>query len=146
MLAKHGIDSSLPMIEQLGQLPLGAWEQEFPLIDTCLRESIRIQLLGTAFRKNISGRSIPTGKGDEVIPPGAFVTYAIADAHLDPEIYTEPKKWDPARLLPDRAEDKKKTHAYLGWGVGRHPCLGMKVSSDESTGGVKWGADRYTVC
>lgn len=119
-------------MEQLNQLPLGAWEQGFPLIDMCLRESIRIQLLGTTFRKNISGRSIPTGTGDEVIPPGAFVTYAIADTHLDPDIYTDPMKWDPSRLLPDRAEDKKKTHAYLGWGAGRHPCLGMKVSFDQS--------------
>lgn len=98
----------------------------------CLRESIRIQLLGTAFRKNISGRAIPTGSGDEIIPPNAFVTFAIADTHLDPEIYTDPLKWDPSRMLPDRAEDKKKPQGYLGWGVGRHPCLGMRFAKLEN--------------
>lgn len=36
--------------------------------------------------------------------------------------------FDPTRFLPDRAEDKKVPHAFLGWGSGRHPCLGMKVS------------------
>jgi cytochrome P450 len=122
VLAKHQTDSSLPIDKQLSCLPLEAWESEFPLIDMCLRESIRIQLLGTAFRKNISANAIPTGMGDEVIPSGAYVTYAIADAHLNPQIYKDPLKWDPARLLPDRAEDKKATHGYLGWGVGRHPC------------------------
>lgn len=109
-------------MDQLAQLPIEAWGQEFPIIDTCLRESIRLQLLGTAFRKNISDNYIPTGKDGESIPPGAFVTYATADIHLDPEVYKDPMKWDPARLMPDRAEDKKKPHAYLGWGTGRHPC------------------------
>lgn len=96
-----------------------------------MRDSIRLNLQGTAFRKNISGRPIPTGNGDEVIPPGAFVTYAIADTHLDPEIYPDPEKWDPARYLPERAEDKKKAHGYLGWGVGRHPCVGMRFAKLE---------------
>ena len=121
-MAKHNTDPKLPIMDQLAQLPIEAWEQEFPLIDLCLRESIRLQLLGTAFRKNISGKSIPTGKSDEIIPPGAFVTYHLGDIHLDPKVYKEPTKWDPSRLLPDRAEDKQKPHAYVGWGSGRHPC------------------------
>lgn len=133
VLANHNANPSLSIIDQLAQLPIETWEQEFPIIDMCLRESIRIQALGTIFRKNISGRPIPTGNGDEVIPPNAFVTYALADLHLDPEVYKEPLKWDPARLLPDRAEDKKKAHGYIGWGAGRHPCLGMKFAKLENS-------------
>jgi cytochrome P450 len=87
-----------------------------------------LQLLGTAFRKNISGKDLPIGVNDEVIPKDAFVAYALADVHQDPLVYKEPEKWDPARYLPDRAEDKKKPYSYLGWGAGRHPCLGMRVS------------------
>ncbi|KAF2123378.1 cytochrome P450 [Dothidotthia symphoricarpi CBS 119687] len=129
--AKYAKDPTAPLRYQLNDVPLEAWEAEFPVIDLCLRESIRLNLLGATFRKNLSGRAIPTGTGDEVIPPGAFVAYAIADAHLDPEIYPDPEKWDPARYLPDRAEDKKKPHAFLGWGVGRHPCLGMRFAKLE---------------
>jgi cytochrome P450 len=120
--ARHSTDKNAPLIEQLSQLPVEAWESEFPILDMCLRDSIRLQLLGTAFRRNISGKDIPTGVGDEVIPPGAFVTYHIDDIHLDPTVYKDPEKWDPSRYLPDRAEDKKKPLSYLGWGVGRHPC------------------------
>lgn len=79
-------------------------------------------MLGTAFRKNISGHDIPTGMGDEVIPPGAFIAYHTADVSLNPTIYADPLKWDPSRYLPDRAEGKNRPHSYIGWGSGRHPC------------------------
>lgn len=47
---------------------------------------------------------------------------------MDPSVYPNPEKWDPSRYLPDRAEDKKVSMGYLGWGIARHPCLGMRVS------------------
>jgi hypothetical protein len=47
---------------------------------------------------------------------------------MNPAIYKDPERWDPERFLPDRAEDKKVPHAYMGWGLGRHPCLGMRVT------------------
>ncbi|CCF32569.1 cytochrome P450 6A1 [Colletotrichum higginsianum] len=129
--AKYARDPSAPLRYQLDDVPLEAWESEFPVIDMCLRDSIRLNLLGTAFRKNTSGRPIPTGHGNEVIPPGAFVTYATGDIHLDPQVYPDPLKWDPARYLPDRAEDKKKPDAFVGWGTGRHPCLGVRFAKLE---------------
>jgi sterol 14-demethylase len=118
---KHNPGSTLPLTAQLTSLPLEAWESEFPALDLCLRESIRLQLLGTAFRRNASGRDLPIGKG-EVVPDGAYVVYALADVHLDPSIYRDPESWDPSRYLSDRAEDKKVPLGYLGWGAGRHPC------------------------
>ncbi|TQN66212.1 Obtusifoliol 14-alpha demethylase [Colletotrichum shisoi] len=129
--AKYARDPSAPLRYQLDHVPLEAWESEFPVIDMCLRDSIRLNLLGTAFRKNTSGRPIPTGHGNEVIPPGAFVAYATGDIHLDPQVYPDPLKWDPARYLPDRAEDKKKPDAFVGWGAGRHPCLGVRFAKLE---------------
>ncbi len=107
--AKYSRDKSLPLTEQLSQLPLEAWESEFPVLELCLRDSIRLQLLGTALRKNVSGKDIPIGDGT-VIPPNTFVAYPLGDVHLDPSVYPEPEKWDPSRYLPERAEDKKKPH------------------------------------
>ena len=57
------------MRDQLDDVPIEAWEAEFPIIDMCLRDSLRLNLLGTAFRRNISSKGIPTGNGNEVIPP-----------------------------------------------------------------------------
>lgn len=124
----------------LASLSVDDWESEFPAIDLCLRECIRLQLVGTAFRKNLSGKDVPIGKTGEVIPKDGFAVresqscdlnyrgltwkqvYLLDDIHFNPEIYTEPHKWDPSRYLPDRAEDRKKPVSYVGWGTGRHPC------------------------
>jgi len=130
--SKYARDKNAPLRFQLDDVPLEAWESEFPVIDLCLRDSMRLNLLGTAMRRNISGRDIPTGNGDEVIPADAFVTYATADVHLDPSIYPDPHKWDPSRYLPERAEDKKETYGWLGWGVARHPCAGMRFAKLEN--------------
>ena len=48
--------------------------------------------------------------------------YLLDDVHFNENVYTDTGKWDPGRYLPDRAEDQKVQHAYLGWGVGMHPC------------------------
>ncbi|KAF8855280.1 cytochrome P450 [Acephala macrosclerotiorum] len=129
--AKYTTNPSAPLIDQLAEVPFGAWESEFPLIDLCLKDSIRIQALGTAFRMNVTSKAIPVGDG-EVIDPGAIVTYHLGDVHLDPKIYPNPTQWDPSRYLPERAEDKKVPLGWLGWGVGRHPCLGMRFAKLEN--------------
>ena len=129
---RYAGDLDIPLKERLMNVPCDAWESEFPIVDACLKDSIRLQQAGTAFRKNISGMDISLDKaGTEVIPKHFFVTYAGGDVHYSPEIYENPEEWDPGRYLDDRAEDKKSTHAYIGWGVARHPCLGMRFAKLE---------------
>lgn len=126
-------DTSVPLGDKLMQVPMEAWENEFPTIDLVLKESIRLQLGGNAFRKNISGKPIPLNKeGTEVIPVDAFATYAVTELHHNPDIYADHDRFDPARYLPDRAEDKKRPYAWIGWGVSRHPCLGMRFAKLEN--------------
>ncbi|TVY35052.1 Sterol 14-demethylase [Lachnellula occidentalis] len=130
--AKHSThpDPSAPLIDQLSTLPIEAWESAFPTIDLCLKDSIRLQLLGSAFRKNISSRALNVGNG-EVVPPGAFVAYHLGDNHLNPDIFRDPEKWDPSRYEEGREEDKKAPYAWVGWGAARHPCLGMRFAKLE---------------
>ena len=59
------------LVAGLATLPLDAWETEFPFLDCCLRDGIRLQLLGVAFRKNISDDNIHIG--GEIVPPGTFM-------------------------------------------------------------------------
>ncbi|KAF2114015.1 cytochrome P450 6A1 [Lophiotrema nucula] len=131
--AKYTKSPNAPLYRQLDDVPLEAWESEFPVVDLCLKDSIRLNLLGTAFRKNTSGRAIPTGNGNEVIPPDAFVTYATADVHHDPSIYPKPERWDPSRYLSEewQAQSKARPYTWMGWGVARHPCLGMRFAKLE---------------
>lgn len=88
MVSKYAIDTKAPLSDQLSYVPLEAWETGFPVLDLCLRESIRLNLPGTAFRQNISGRDIKIG--DEVIPDGHYVVsgalhhtfHGVSHAHL----------------------------------------------------------------
>lgn len=59
--AKYSIDKNAPLIDQLSALSV-EWENEFQFLDMCLKDSIRLQLLGTAFRKIISGGDVQVGK------------------------------------------------------------------------------------
>lgn len=113
---RHCPDNSLPMKDRVMRIPIEAWEAEFPIIDLCLKESIRLQLKGTAFRKNLTNQDIAINKRGEVIPPGAYAALATADIHYDPNIYPEPERFDPGRYLPERAEDKKEHYGWMGWG------------------------------
>jgi cytochrome P450 len=69
--AKHSQEKSTGLVDQLSSLPLEAWENEFPFLDMCLKETIRLHLHGALLRRNISETDIKIG--EEIIPAGAFV-------------------------------------------------------------------------
>lgn len=136
-------DANATAVEKLASVPLEAWESEFPSIEVCLRECIRLTATGATFRRNISGQDIRIG--EEVVPKDAYVAYSFNDTHQDPDIYPNPTKWDPDRYSSERAEDKKRQYAYLGWGVGKHPCCEsvpwynhIIVDADSRTVGIRF--------
>ncbi|KAF2667598.1 cytochrome P450 [Microthyrium microscopicum] len=123
-------DKSIPFLDRLSQLKFKDWEDGFPTIDICLKEVIRIRTAGCLMRKNITGHDLVIGT--ETIPNDTHVMYHIKDIHFDPEIYPNPGKWDPSRFEEAKGEDKKKEHAYIGWGAGRHPCAGIRYAKLEN--------------
>ncbi|EXK77807.1 hypothetical protein FOQG_17493 [Fusarium oxysporum f. sp. raphani 54005] len=130
-VAKHRTHPEQTALDVLRELTVDDWESDFPTTNLCLQESIRLQTVGAAFRKNMSRRDVPIGNTGEVVPKGGFAALPIDDVHMNPDIYTNPSLFDPGRYLPDRAEDKKVPLAYGGWGHGRHVCLGMRFAKLE---------------
>jgi cytochrome P450 len=122
VVEKHRSDPDQTPLDVLSTLDIEAWEREFPVVDLVLRESIRMTMPGTALRLNQSGQDLPIGNTGEVLPKDAFAIFWVGSLHQDPSVYPNPEKFDPGRYLPDRAEDKKVPHGYMGWGMGRHPC------------------------
>ncbi|KAM5455774.1 putative sterol 14alpha-demethylase [Microsporum audouinii] len=119
--------------QTLGRLNLEAWESEFPTIDLCLRECIRLHVSGSAFRRNKSNMDVPIGNTGEAVPRDAYVFYLFDEVHLNPDIYPDPDSWDPGRYLTDASKDKEVPLSYLGWGNGRHPCLGIRLAKLDMT-------------
>lgn len=131
MASRYCSDTSAPLKDQLIHVPIEAWESELPLVDFCLKDSIRLQTMGATFRKNVSERSIPINS-TEVIPDESYVAWHVGDLHYHPAVYKNPDEWDPSRYMPGREEDKQFQYAWIGWGVGRHPCLGRRFAELEN--------------
>lgn len=146
-VSKHRTSPGQKPIDVLRKMSIDDWERDFPLINACLHESIRIVTVGAGFRKNISGKDVEIGRTGEVIPKGAFAAFHIDQIHMDPAIYTNPTKFDPSRFLPGREEEGKKVPlAYAGWGQGRHPCceLSSLVSGPDDGSNLIFSALKMT--
>ncbi|THC99374.1 hypothetical protein EYZ11_001186 [Aspergillus tanneri] len=77
-------------------------------------------------RLNMAPHSVPIPDTDEVIPAGTFAAYNTTEVHFNPELYPDPYKYDPDRFREGREEVKKEAYSFVGWGQGRHPCMGMR--------------------
>jgi len=113
--------SSEPIHQRLSRIPLSAWEDEMPVVESIIRETLRLVKNDTALRRNFADNLQVAGK---TIDKGAFMAYNMADVHLNELFYPEPLKFDPDRFTTPREEDKRGNISFLGWGAGRHPCTG----------------------
>jgi len=129
LLQKHTNNSSNePLHKRLSTIHISVWEDEMPILESVIRETMRMAISGIALRRNLIEDLRLSGG---FIRRGDFVVYSLADVHLDPEIYPNPLKFDPTRYDEERREDKKSTFGYLGWGAGRHICSGMRFAKLE---------------
>lgn len=98
----------------LSAIPPEVWDESMPVLDLCLRETIRTVLSVISLRRvlNDDGVKINGVKVDK----GGFVAYSFAETHFNENIYNDPERWDPGRY--EKGEDKKEQYAFLGWGVG----------------------------
>ena len=121
LVNKHTTNSSNePLHQRLASIHVSAWEEEMPVLDLIIRETLRINMNRLSLRRNVLEDLTLSGV---LIKPGDFVAYSLADVHLNPEIYSLPNEFDPSRFAPGREEDKKGMFSYLGWGAGAFPFL-----------------------
>ena len=103
----------------LSNIPLSAWENETPVLDALIRETLRVAEPHVAMRQYLPlSQSHAADKelylGGRQIPRGAYVMYPFSDVHLSSEIYKDPWRWDPAR----KEMDLKAPYSYVGMGAG----------------------------
>ncbi|QRV97067.1 cytochrome P450 family protein [Ceratobasidium sp. AG-Ba] len=112
--------------ERLSDIPPEAWEGEMPVLEVCLRETIRLVSPLACLRRVTKGDLDVEGKK---VPNGSFLVYLSGETHSNPDIYPEPSRFNPDRFA--EGQDKSQYHAFLGWGVGRHPCSGRRFAQYE---------------
>ncbi|KAJ4000129.1 cytochrome P450 [Lentinula boryana] len=108
---------------QLAAIPLETWETETPVLDSIIRETLRVAQPHTAMRRNLGPEMHIDGK---LIPSGSYVVYPFSDVHLNPDIYHDPWKFDP-----NRQPETKSAYNYVGWGGGKTICLGQRLARVE---------------
>ncbi|KAJ7074289.1 cytochrome P450 [Mycena amicta] len=113
--------------QRLAAVPLNVWEDEMPILDAVLKETMRFTTSRTVLRRNIGGDLLFAHKR---IKDSDFVTYSLSDTHFDGDIYPDPYSFDPGRFLA-RDDKTQVMFPFLGWGAGRHPCAGMRAAKLE---------------
>ncbi|KEP54176.1 cytochrome P450 family 6 protein [Rhizoctonia solani 123E] len=132
----EGSDSTA---ERFSRIPAQVWENEMPVLETCIRETIRLIISGAALRRLTSGDTVIDGKK---VPNGTFLAYLLGETHSDPNIYPNPSQFNPGRYTEE--QDKSQTYGFLGWGVGRHPCAGRRFAQFEIKSMVAMFLASYT--
>ncbi|KAJ7273156.1 cytochrome P450 [Mycena rebaudengoi] len=125
LLFNHGNSSpSDPLHCRFSTIALSAWEEEMPVLDAVIKETMRLALSGTALRRNMGGDTLIAHK--TVRDRESF-----GDVHFDEHIYANPFLFDPGRFLETGDEETHVSFPFLGWGAGRHPCAGMRAAKLE---------------
>jgi sterol 14-demethylase len=60
-----------------------------------------------------------------VVPAGDLAMVSPAVSHGIPEIFSDPGRFDPERFAPPREEDRRTPYALIGFGGGKHRCIGL---------------------
>ncbi|KAM3445494.1 hypothetical protein NHJ13734_000407 [Beauveria thailandica] len=71
-IARHRRTAAESVLDILQRIPYHDWDTQLPVIDVCLRETLRINLYGPAIRKNISDEDVIIPGTDQVVPKKAF--------------------------------------------------------------------------
>lgn len=59
------------------------------------------------------------------IPAGGLAMVSPGVSHRLVDCFHEPNRYDPDRFTPERAEDRKSPYNLIGFGGGRHRCIGQ---------------------
>jgi cytochrome P450 len=98
------------------------------VLDLVIKESLRL----VAPVPSLARRAIKdTELLGHFIPAGTQMTLSPWFSHYMPEIWTDPKSFDPERFAEPRREDKRHRFAWVPFGGGAHKCIGMYFGTQE---------------
>ncbi len=67
----------------------------------------------------------PLQYGGYTIPAGALTMVSPAVSHRLPHIFSDPDRFNPDRFAPPAREDKQHHYTLIGFGGGKHRCMGQ---------------------
>ncbi len=61
---------------------------------------------------------------NHVVPAGAMAMVSPSVSHRLPHLFADPDRFNPDRFAPPASEDKQHHYALIGFGGGKHRCMG----------------------
>ena len=66
----------------------------------------------------------PVRYRDYIVPAGTLAMVSPAVSHRLPHMFADPERFAPDRFAPPACEDKQHQYALIGFGGGKHRCMG----------------------
>eukprot|EP00894_Picocystis_sp_ML_P002806 jgi/Pico_ML_1/53323/g3892.t1 len=100
--------------------------QEMDCLHRSVKEALRMNPpLIMLMRYVHKAYDVTTSTGETYhIPKGNIVSVSPTYAHRLPHVFEDPDVFDPDRFAAPREEDRKLPFSYIGFGGGRHGCMG----------------------
>jgi sterol 14-demethylase len=110
-------------------------------LERCIKEAERLHPPLVVLMRKVLGNF---EFRDYVMPAGDLAMVSPAVSQRIPEIFTDPSRYDPDRFAPPREEDRRTPHALIGFGGGKHRCVGLAFAYQQVK--VIWSIlfQRYT--
>jgi sterol 14alpha-demethylase len=103
-------DVTFAMLRQLTQL------------EACIKEAERLHPpLIMLLRKTLE----PFCFDGYAVPAGELALVSPAVSHRIGSLFAEPSSYDPGRFAPPREEDRRTPYGLIGFGGGKHRCIGL---------------------
>jgi len=98
------------------------------LLERCIKEAERmypplVMLMRTVLTN--------LNYGPYVLPKGDLVMVAPAVTHMLPHLFENPLRFEPDRFGPGREEDRKSPFSLIGFGGGKHRCIGLAFAQQQ---------------
>ncbi|CAK0784520.1 hypothetical protein CVIRNUC_007724 [Coccomyxa viridis] len=118
VIAKHGQELSLEALNDM------------KVLERCMMEALRLfPPLIMLLRQAKAPFAVTTSQGKtHVIPKGHVVATSPAYSHRLPHVFSRPDDFDPERFAAPREEDKAAPFSFIGFGGGRHGCMGSNFA------------------
>ncbi|KAK9811423.1 hypothetical protein WJX72_003728 [[Myrmecia] bisecta] len=118
LMREHGEELSVEVLNKM------------EVLHAIITEALRLfPPLIMLLRKAKTSFSVTTSKGQQyVVPKGHIIFASPAFSHRLAGVFERPDEFEPDRFQAPREEDKRRPFSFIGFGAGRHGCMGSNFA------------------
>ncbi|KAF7719950.1 Uncharacterized protein PECH_005807 [Penicillium ucsense] len=117
------------------ELPSPKSIESLPLLDAIITETLRLHAPIPGIQPRVTPEPSCSLAGYDNIPPGIRVNAQAYSLHRNPEVFPDPKCWQPKRWLkaentPEELEERRRW--FWAFGSGGRMCVGSNLALQET--------------